>query len=292
MQALAEYIMRSRKQSIAVAFIANAIPMLFWIGAAAVGLMILRKGFRSALPTLLGGVLPAAYWASQSSPTALLCLLGAAMMTQCLRQTASWTAVVVLLVPISALSAWVMITFYMPAFAQAIADSQQINQNLLSHLVANSAAMDSQQIKAALITVLLKGYTFAILVSILAAISLARSWQAALYNPGGFKEEFHKLRLPALLAGSLSCLWILGLFSNNSFVQSILPGFFLPLMFAGIALTHGLIAMIGSAQRRSLLIVFYLLLLVAYPLVIVLACFDSFVDFRSKLAKRIANKTP
>lgn len=290
MQALAEYIMRSRKQAVVVAIAANAIPMLFWLGAATVGLVILRTGFRKGLPTLLWSTIPALFWASQSSPIALLCVLGTALMAHCLRQTSSWVTTLALLVPLGAITVWVMMTLYTPVLMQTITSSQQMSSQLLSHLVANSASMDSQQLKVTLTTVLIKGYTFATLVFMLLALSLARNWQATLYNPGGFREEFHKLRLPTLFAGPLLCLWLLGIFSNNSFIQAMLPGLFLPLVFAGIALTHGLIAIKGSKQARSLLVIVYLLLLIVYPLVIVLACFDSFADFRSKLAKRLANK--
>jgi len=287
MRALAEYIMQGKKQALAVAIIANAVPILYWLGSAAVGLVVLRRGVKHSLPIIMLSSIPSIFWALHTSPTALLCLLGTVLMAHSLRLTTSWVATLTLLIPLGATSTWAMIMFYMPALSQAITASQQISAEMFSHLVVNGSSMDNEQLKLALTTILLKGYTLATLASMLIALVIARNWQAKLYNPGGFKEELYTLRLPTPHAVIMFLFWILGLFSSSNFLQAMSPGFFLPLIFAGLALAHSVIAMKKSSHGRSLLVIVYLLLLLVYPLIIVLACCDSFVDFRGRLAKKI-----
>src|SRR5690606_38868442 len=40
----------------------------------------------------------------------------------------------------------------------------------------------------------------------LVGLMIGRSWQAGLYNPGGFRDEFHRLRPSPLAAGGLLVL--------------------------------------------------------------------------------------
>ena len=46
MRALAEYVMRGRREALLVSTMAVVLPMFFWLGAAVVGLVTLRKGVR------------------------------------------------------------------------------------------------------------------------------------------------------------------------------------------------------------------------------------------------------
>jgi len=49
MRALAEFIMRGRMQAIVVVAGSAALPMLFWLSAAAGSLVLLRRGLNDAL---------------------------------------------------------------------------------------------------------------------------------------------------------------------------------------------------------------------------------------------------
>ena len=76
MRALAQYVMRGPMQAGGVAAVATALPLLFWIGAAVIGLVILRLGIRQGLNIGLWAVLPALGWATfGQDPTALVVLL-------------------------------------------------------------------------------------------------------------------------------------------------------------------------------------------------------------------------
>ena len=49
MRALAQFVMRGPLQAGGVAAVTTAIPLLFWIGAAVIGLVILRLGISQGL---------------------------------------------------------------------------------------------------------------------------------------------------------------------------------------------------------------------------------------------------
>lgn len=123
-----------------------------------------------------------------------------------------------------------------------------------------------------------------ILLNGLLALFLGRGWQAALFNPGGFRTEFHALRLGrplagltlVLLAGALLSGWVP--LTNLALPLSVLY------TVQGIALVHAL------AFARSLspawLLLFYLLLPLLSQLVLALGLADAWIDLRARLRPR------
>lgn len=104
-----------------------------------------------------------------------------------------------------------------------------------------------------------------------------------LYNPGGFKSEFHQLRFSAtfsviILAVMLTCEYLLKDFTSWTSLLS------LPLMLSGIALLHygAALFQLGSYW----LVTFYLALLFLSPLSIMLVglgFLDSIFNIRPRL---------
>ena len=119
----------------------------------------------------------------------------------------------------------------------------------------------------------------------LLSLMLGRYWQAALYNPGGFGSEFRALRFPPMLAMLLLVGMLLG--PNLGAQLAVLtPLCSVPLVFAGLALMHGLVAQ-GRLPRFWLVGLYVTLVLfmqVIYPLLAVLAIVDSLFDFRGRAA--------
>ena len=120
-----------------------------------------------------------------------------------------------------------------------------------------------------------------VMLAAVACLALARSWQAGLYNPGGFREEFHALRLTPRELILLVVLVIAGTLLG-------LPGIgmlaWIPLLMAGIGLTHGVVGRKG--MNGLWLVAFYLLLITTWPMiliVLVVALIDTFADFRGRL---------
>ena len=123
-------------------------------------------------------------------------------------------------------------------------------------------------------------FTLAIILSLL----LARWWQSTLFYAGGFKEEFHNLRLPRSIF-----LWVCvaGLFCY--FQLPALGSDFLPVTVAicaiqGLATIHGIVNSRGG--KVSLILPLYVLLLLkpvhaGYGLALV-GIADILFDFRAR----------
>ena len=91
MRALAQYVMRGPLQAGGVAAVTTAVPLLFWIGAAVIGLVILRLGIRQGLNIGLWALMPALGWAVYGQdPTSLVVLLQVMLMASILRTTLAW----------------------------------------------------------------------------------------------------------------------------------------------------------------------------------------------------------
>ena len=113
-------------------------------------------------------------------------------------------------------------------------------------------------------------------------LMMARWMQALLFNPGGFRLEFHSLRIERHVA--LGLIAVLLLAGSGAIVPEAWTLYFLmPLVFAGIALIHAVVAI--RKLPVMLLATFYILLMLpaAVQLVVLLALLDSWFDFRSRL---------
>jgi hypothetical protein len=120
----------------------------------------------------------------------------------------------------------------------------------------------------------------------LLCLLLGRYWQAALYNPGGFAGEFRAVRLPPVLALGLLVVLVLGP-SLGAQMAVLGPICSVPLVFAGVALIHGLVAAgrLGRFWLVGLYVTLVLFMQLIYPLLVVLAIVDSLFDFRGRLAR-------
>lgn len=120
----------------------------------------------------------------------------------------------------------------------------------------------------------------------LAALLIARWWQAMLYNPGGFRREFHALRLSK--AASLAALAVIGLAMAAPGVVGDLAmnmiGVALAVhLLAGIALVHGMVGKAGVSVGW-LVAVYVLLILVPQVTLLVLGLagfMDAWLNIRS-----------
>jgi hypothetical protein len=114
------------------------------------------------------------------------------------------------------------------------------------------------------------------------SLLLARYWQALLYNPGGFREEFHRLRLPVgatlVLGGLAIFLWL-----QASWISGWAMVWAVPLMFAGFALVHAWVA--ATRRGNGSLVAFYAMWLFLDPvkgLLLGLVMADALLDFRRR----------
>jgi hypothetical protein len=115
------------------------------------------------------------------------------------------------------------------------------------------------------------------------ALVLARYWQAALYNPGGFGREFRALKLPKQTMAVLVAVMVVAPFIGPQFIV-LASASSLVLVLAGIALMHGLVAQgrLAGFWLVGMYVTLPLIMQLIYPLLVVLAIVDSLIDFRGR----------
>lgn len=203
MRALAEYIMRGRTQAALVVGLTAALPMLFWISAAGASLVLLRKGVNQSLGVIVWALVPAGLWASYGDPFVLLVIGGSLTLAHVLRNSESWLRVLMTSLLVGLSSAGVLSVI----FAASIAQLGEVLSEALPAVFAavwQDLSADEQARLLELLVPVLTGLMAAVAQMLaLAALVLARYWQAALYNPGGFGQEFRAIRLPVAIAALL-----------------------------------------------------------------------------------------
>ncbi|AXI59476.1 hypothetical protein DLD99_02995 [Pseudomonas kribbensis] len=284
MRALAEFIMRGRMQATLVVAGCAALPLLYWLGAAAGSLVLLRRGLSDALGVLILGLLPALiWWLKFDDPRALLVLLGSSGLALVLRASESWVRTLLVSVAMGLVFSVVLGAAFAPQIEKLAQDLIQVMPLFLGDAYQR-LSVDEQARFASLIAPVLTGLIAALLqiVSVLSLI-VGRYWQALLYNPGGFGREFRAIRIPLGLAMLLLALMLLGP-NLGAQMAMLTPLCSVPLVFAGLALIHGLVA-----QRRlagfwlvGLYVTLLLFMQLIYPLLVVLAIVDSLIDFRGR----------
>lgn len=125
------------------------------------------------------------------------------------------------------------------------------------------------------------------LLQMLLSLYVARWWQAILYNPGGFAEEYQQMRLHRFVGVAGAAALLLGLLPEQSYpaILGCMGAVVLGLLFLqGMAVIHGLVKRIKSAQLW--LVVTYLMLIVFLPqmvlVMISIGLLDIWIDFRAR----------
>ncbi|MEQ7869682.1 hypothetical protein V6R97_03450 [Chromohalobacter salexigens] len=281
MLALARWVMRGTPQAAVTALTAALIPWLFWLSAAVAALVTLRRGLGPGLPVLIAAALPAGWWWVQGDAVPLASVLLVTLMATILRARLRWGDTLIAGTLVCAVLVQIGI-FLPPGGAGPMLE--QVRQNsaevdgMLTELSAQGVSTEQ------LAGMLISGITgLVVLLAAIACLALARSWQAGLYNPGGFREEFHALRLSAKELLLLVGVGVLGLVFAMPMATMLV---WVPLLVAGVALVHGWIGMKGMSGFW--LVGFYALLLTTWPtilIVLLLAVVDTFADFRARLAR-------
>jgi hypothetical protein len=290
MRALADFIMRGRVQATLVVAGSAALPLLFWLSAAAGCLVLLRRG-SDALSVLGIGLLSALVsWYFLKDPTTLLVLLGAGGLALVLRAGHTWNRVLLCSVAVGLLCAVSLGTVF-SSFIESLAQTFEDVLPLAMGGVYETFSADQKALFTAMsaplliISIALSSQIFSVL-----CLIFGRYWQASLYNPGGFGREFRAIRFPKSVALSLlAVMCVAPFFGLHALILSPLCS--VPLVFAGLALIHGLVA-----QKRLAtfwLVGMYVTLLpfmhLLGPLLVVLAIVDSLIDFRGRMAPKDAD---
>ncbi|SFU83818.1 hypothetical protein [Halomonas korlensis] len=282
MLSIARWTMRGTPYAIGAVVVSTLIPWLFWLGAAITALVTLRRGMSPALPVIVAAALPAGWWWTRGDAIPLASILLVTLMAVVLRSRMRWSEA--LIAGALAGAGMIQLGIFLPPggagpmLEQLRQGSPEI-ETMLTELTRQG--MDTEQVASLLIS----GVTgLIVLLAAVGCLALARGWQAGLYNPGGFREEFHGLRLTIRELAVLAVLGVIGMLLGLPGLGMLL---WVPLLIGGIALVHGVIGLKG--MNGLWLVAFYALLITTWPMILIvllLAFIDVFADFRGRLASR------
>lgn len=275
MRGLAEYVMTGRRQAIIAVMLLGLIPLVNLLNPVVVGLIALRKGLQEVVVIFAWAILPLGAWAVAGDVVPLIMLIGITGLAVLLRETESWEFTL-----LAAIAVGVCVEVYFrlqPAVIDAL--MQQLDLYLQA---SNPQGLQIEEVRDVMLSVIGAVYMFLSIVLLM----LARWMQAVLYNPGGFKQEFHNLRVEQKVALALIVIMLLSSF-GIVVPEAWVLYFVLPLLFSGIALTH---AVVAKKKLSSMwLVTFYILLMlpVVVQILVLLALVDSWYDFRSRLSSSV-----
>ncbi len=275
---LANWIMRGRINAFFAAVILGFIPLIAWTSVSVVALVALRRNAADALWPLVGAALAAAVQWNNGDVSQVGALLAAGAGALVLANARSLSLAVLVTALVAALYLVVLVQLAPERFDQLQALFQPFFDQLRD-AGEQAALLDQLDLRQMVI----EGMGMLTGAVALSALLLARATQARLYNPGGFRQEFHQVRMmpgatAALMLGMLVSEW-------QPEAVIVVPLLVLPLVIAGLGLVHGLAA--RRPHTRTPLVLFYLALVIfagpGFVLLIAAATMDSFIDFRKRI---------
>jgi len=274
MRALAEIAMRGRAYAIGLSMAGAVLPLLTWVSASIVSLVVLRKGAIDGSIVLLWTLLPlgvAIYFIGDPSSTTAV--IGSAILAYVLRITVSWELTLVTTLLLSVIASLV--------FQYTASDVLLVFVNLYMEIHKQlSLEMNYESAKEQFLGLFAMGQAY----TMFAIVILARWWQSQLYNPGEFKTEFHQIRAKPVFVSGLLLMSVACIFFGDPLNRWI-PLLTMPLAVSGLAMVHW----IGDFRRVGgvWMLIFYLLLIFffqyVYPVLIVLALLDGYLNLRQRL---------
>ncbi len=280
MRGLAEFIMRGRWQALAVAVVGAGSLLFGWLSAAAIALVTLRKGIIDGSWLVLWALLPAllAAWMSGDIGSIVL-LAGTFVLAVILRTTVSLALAILASAALGILGGAGLLLISGEFLDQLVVVFAELIGDLEANMKASGETITLPRPTPGQVAgILAAGNAVTAVLSLL----VTRYWQALLYNPGGFRVEFHRLRLPVgatlILGGLAIFLWL-----QASWISGWAMVWAVPLMFAGFALVHAWVAF--TRRGNGSLVAFYAMWLFLDPvkgLLLGLVMADALLDFRRR----------
>lgn len=298
MQSLASFIMRGRMQAVLVSVLFGGlsliVPPLMYLSGGALALVTLRLGGTPGLSVMALSTIAMTVLAQLGlgSPLpglvlALMVWVPAWVLSLVLRQTISLGVTVGVA---SALAAMLVLAGHMLLPEPAVWWQGKLDE-VLGPVFDQVGLNEQPGLREAMqqVAKFMTGFVaLAAVINMLCSVLLGRWWQAALYNPGGFRQEFHELRLPQ----ALSIAALLAVVANYAASGTLaeLAGN-LAVVFAGFYLMQGLAICHAVAARKRLhiawLVGLYVLML-PFPqvmlLLTVLGLIDTWANFRGRVS--------
>lgn len=306
MRAIAEFILRGRIPALLVivggAMLTALLPIFNHVSGGALALTALRNGPREGFVLALAAALVVAVVALVASfeasrvetflfILALLVWLPVLVVAQVLRNSRSMGSA---LAAAAAVSALVVIGFHAvvgetQAWWRGVMEEMLVPVLQQAHTGLPAEDLDKLVDTLAKVMTGILGAT--VFYTAMTNLFIGRWLQALVYNPGGFRSEFHAIYLGRWMAGVAVVLLVLGNFASGGLADVSLDLLFLVgavYSLQGLSLVHGVVAV--TQAHIAWLVGLYLLMLFALPQVVLVlsaAGFaDSLTDFRARLRRK------
>lgn len=278
MKPVAAFIMQGRWHPVLFVVATTLLPLLAWLGGAALALVTLRRGGAEGALTLAGAatLLGVLFGAMGGNP--LVSVLGLLeywgpvfLLALVLRATVS--------LPLTVMAAAGMAALALLAWYAVVADPVAFWRGSLGPLLEGE---ESAQLVESVLPVLSGFWILGLWVLVTGSLVLARWWQAVLYNPGGFQQEFHALRLDWRLAGASLLIMLAATFTGPGVVYDLsllVSGVF---TLQALAVAHAV--RVASGWHWVLMVPVYVLLPFLFKLYALLGIADTWFDLRGRLA--------
>ena len=306
MQALARYMMRGRVQAIgsivSLALLSLLVSPLAIFTTAGVALVTLVHGYREGLKSLIVAtvILTVFTGVALNQPAigmelALKFWLPVWFLASIVIIKSSMSLAIVVAATLSCL---LVLGFYI--FSDPAAHWYEvINKQLLPML--KEAGMKIQEGPEAeklwqFMSKIMTGSALALFLALQTmSLLLARWWQALLYNPGGFTQEFRQLRFGMVAANIALATTIFAFTTVNEMVLNLFFIMIVLMMFQGLAVIHNLVA--KCKLSPSLLIGVYVIMLftlqhgaIGLLLVALIGLLDNWLNLRFRLCAKSQNE--
>jgi hypothetical protein len=299
MRAFANFIMAGRLQAMLVAATSSVLSLLLppftavlaYVGAGALMLVTLRLGASEGARVMAGALLATALFGflamGQAVPVVIATLIlwfPAWVLATVLRgsQSLAWTLQLATgMALLGVLLAYLLLGDPAAHWRQLL---EPLGEMALGQAEVELSREQVQALLDQASTMMTGAVAAALLLGLLLSLVLARSWQAMLYNPGGFRSEFHALAMPGWMgAAALGCMLGARFMAGGAGAFLLQAGLvaLVPFLFVGLAVVHATAARFGL--KPAWLAVMYALLLFlpeAVVMVAVLGVLDGWFRFR------------
>jgi hypothetical protein len=293
--------MRGRVQAMMVAsslaLLSLLLPPVSIVSSASVALVTLRRGWYEGLYVLICSCLSAAvlgYFLFGSFQFALLyglvLWLPIWLISTVLREGKHLSVAVEIAVILGVLG---VIGFYLYVTDPALLWNAILTQ-MVQPMLASGSDVPMDEIKRSVQVFshfMTGGIAAGTVYGLLFGLFLARWWQAALYNPGGFREEYLSLKVrPKVASASILIVLLAWLMSGtvSEICWNITIIFAVLYTFVGTSILH---TAFSGMKTKRFMVPFLYVTLVLVPhmigIVIIVGVVDVWLDLRSK----ISNKT-
>ncbi|MEJ2760611.1 MAG: DUF2232 domain-containing protein [Gammaproteobacteria bacterium] len=297
MRALGNYIMRGRLHAIGVVSVMTMLslllpPLTYVLSGAPVGLVSLRRGARIGMQVILGSMVVMALLCYPAGINPLLAPAFAVsvwapvwLCAVILRLTESQG---LLVMAAGALGAVFVVLMHLMVDDVTGWWKSWFDTWVQNHMTPDAASRYHSLLDSAM-PMMNAMMASGMVISLVLTVILARWWQAILYNPGGFKAEFYRLRLPRYLAAATFAVAVLSLVDvglDKGLFRDLLAVLVFLYLFQGVAAVHRTV----SARELSsgwLVGMYVLLLLLPPQTALLIACVgmvDSWMGERKSLS--------